>query len=318
VALLLTAISSATAQGQDRTKQEAMRLLQEGLDRVEQKDFEGALARFEAAYRVFPSPKILLNIGNALGSLGREPEAADAYERFLGGIQGADEKRQVAREELERLVAKLARARVSLDPENATLSVDGRARDGKASRGFFLRPGRHEISVSASGYATKTVTIELDAGRETQVSLALDLLSAQTGRSPANGQGAATGPLAVGGARPHDPDGGAINRPRARRWTWIAGGAAVAALGGGIALGLHSHSVYSDYQHSLLKGDFDQAETEGTISIGLFTAAGALGLTSALLYLVEDRRPGAGGGARAGAILSPLPGGAALTIDGRF
>ena len=60
-------------------KETAGRLLDEGIARFEAGDHASALARFEAAYQLVPTPKIFLNIAGALEKLGREPEAAETF-----------------------------------------------------------------------------------------------------------------------------------------------------------------------------------------------------------------------------------------------
>jgi hypothetical protein len=64
-------------------KVDARALVQSGVKLLKQKDYLGALAVFRDAYQRFPSVKLLLNIGTTLKLLGRNAEAANAYQRYL-------------------------------------------------------------------------------------------------------------------------------------------------------------------------------------------------------------------------------------------
>ena len=64
-------------------KGDAKELLQLGVKLLNSKDYLGALAVFQDAYRRFPSAKILIDIGTTFRALGRNAEAANAYQRYL-------------------------------------------------------------------------------------------------------------------------------------------------------------------------------------------------------------------------------------------
>src|SRR4051812_8099873 len=62
---------------------DAKSLVQTGVRLLEAKDYLGALAIFKDAYSRFASVKILLNIGTTYKLLGRDAEAANAYQRYI-------------------------------------------------------------------------------------------------------------------------------------------------------------------------------------------------------------------------------------------
>lgn len=76
----------------DRARAQAQALVTEGVGFLEA-DPAAALDRFQRAYAVFPSPKVLINTAAALRKLGRLPEAANVYQRFLDD-PGADSARR--------------------------------------------------------------------------------------------------------------------------------------------------------------------------------------------------------------------------------
>ena len=64
-------------------KVDAKALMQSGLKLFEAKDYLGALAVFNDAYKRLPSAKILLNIGTTEVLLERKADAANSYQRYL-------------------------------------------------------------------------------------------------------------------------------------------------------------------------------------------------------------------------------------------
>jgi tetratricopeptide (TPR) repeat protein len=64
-------------------KAEAQKLVSAGFIAAKRGVFTEALEKFEAAYDLYPSPKILLNIGTSLRHLGRNADAARIYELYL-------------------------------------------------------------------------------------------------------------------------------------------------------------------------------------------------------------------------------------------
>ncbi|MEK6607030.1 MAG: hypothetical protein AABZ30_05145 [Myxococcota bacterium] len=77
--LLATVATPALAQDKERARM----LLGEGNTHVEAREWEKALEKFWSAYRAFPSPKILINIGSTYMELDRPVDALDTYEKFL-------------------------------------------------------------------------------------------------------------------------------------------------------------------------------------------------------------------------------------------
>ena len=82
LSILLLAPSAAFADDA-AGKEQARELLREGNALLSAGDFSSALEKFRAAYAKFASPKILINMGTALRSIGQEVEAAAVYERCL-------------------------------------------------------------------------------------------------------------------------------------------------------------------------------------------------------------------------------------------
>ena len=106
------ALPAGASASDDKTR--AAALFKQGRELERRGDLAGALERYRAAYEQYPSYKIDLNTGIVLQRLGRDPEAADAFERFLHkgrAVSPGHMVRQVANQ-LSRLRRKLGRLKV--------------------------------------------------------------------------------------------------------------------------------------------------------------------------------------------------------------
>ena len=83
VLALAVVLVSPAASAEASAKKQAEALLDEGNKLFDQKDYPGALARFQKAYKLHTDPSILVNLGLTLVKLKRLPEAATRYEQFL-------------------------------------------------------------------------------------------------------------------------------------------------------------------------------------------------------------------------------------------
>jgi hypothetical protein len=167
-------------------------------------DFAAALESFRAAYARYPSAKILLNIGTSLRQLGRNAEAADVYEAYIGDPEAnpprVEELKRILRE-IDALVAKL---RIEVSAPGAELRVDGRVMSGSAqSRVLRVDPGEHTVSADKPGLVPSIRTVTVSAREERTVNLDLvppgtKVVVRPAGKDPGSGQRAVA--FIVGGA----------------------------------------------------------------------------------------------------------------------
>ena len=168
----------------DAVRQKAQRLVEEGATLHQQGDDAGALARFQAAYGMFPNPKLLFNIAQMLADLGNNADAADAFQQFLDGAApnpkpAQSEFLETARKRLVQLQPTVGRLRLSATPPSAVLAVDGRVhRSGL----LYLSPGAHQLVVSQPGWETSTQIVAISAGHD-QV-LEVNLVAVQIKPAP--------------------------------------------------------------------------------------------------------------------------------------
>jgi len=153
-ALVLCGSRLAGAQGSvEAARAEARRSLQDGAKRFEEGDYAGALARFEEAYRHFPSPRFFYNMGQAQRQLARDVEALESFERFLKESPDAPATaRDAAQNSVLELQAQIGTLEVSANVAGAEVAIDGRS-FGLTPRGpIRVAPGPHQIVVEKAGY----------------------------------------------------------------------------------------------------------------------------------------------------------------------
>jgi PEGA domain len=201
----------------------ARQLKDEGAAALARGDAAAALSRFEEAYRIFPSPKLLYNVGLAQAGLARSAEALESFEAFLAGAPEAPaDARAYAESQIVLLRLRVATLTVNASVDGAEISADGR-RLGVAplGRAIHVPPGSHELTARLEGYRAARASIVLAAGEVGSVLLTM-------------------APLPGPQERAHT----AAVAPRASLvrnwWLWAAVGVVVvgAAVGLGVGLGL--------------------------------------------------------------------------------
>lgn len=172
VGLLLLATSGAAEE-----RDQARAKLAEGVRLLEAGKPAAALARFEEAYAIVPSPKIQYNMALAYSRMDRNADAFMAYGRFLReATDGSAEHISHARQELERLSKNVAFVELVCDVPGASVLIDGR-RVGLTPLPDRLPvdTGPHEIVVQSAGLedgsrrftavAGESVTLRIDLRR---------------------------------------------------------------------------------------------------------------------------------------------------------
>ena len=165
--------AAPTAGGAAPDKREAARAkLKEGAARMTEGDYAGALAAFEAAYALVPSPKIQFNIGAAYDALVRYAAAHDAFTRFLADPQDAPaETVAKARAHLAALDKKVARIAVTA-AAGSEVFVDGQPRGmTPLAAPIVVDSGAHAVTVRR-GEARWSDDFTLGAGEERPVVVA--------------------------------------------------------------------------------------------------------------------------------------------------
>jgi tetratricopeptide (TPR) repeat protein len=223
-ALVTGAVAAPVAWAADdaQAKSRAQLLLTEGTAAYGRGDYAAALDKFTAAYKIFPSPKLWFNIGQANRDLGRPVEAVAAFDRFLDDAGNAPpETLAEARRSAAELKTKLGQIKVTLANDGAEITVDGKP-VGSAPLGqmIWTTPGRHQVAVQQQGFSPAIEDVVVAAGKVAAIDIALRPIDLR----PANAT--AGGALVGGGAAAGDAERKPIYR---RAWFWVAAAAVVAA-----------------------------------------------------------------------------------------
>lgn len=131
---------------------------------------------FSDSARLVERPNTLFNWAIALIHLGRGREAHRVIERWLevAATSATPAERQEIRE-LEQLANELsARLILQVEPVGARVALNGVPVPGSgARRSLVLDPGRYVIAVSAPGYTSRRIALELARGRSYESGVSL-------------------------------------------------------------------------------------------------------------------------------------------------
>lgn len=310
--VLLGLSPSARAQSGDdaATKRHAEAKLQDGVNLLKQHRYGEALARFNEAHALVPSPLILYDVGLAEVGLGDDPEALESFEGFLSAAPGAPEdKRRKATRYRDDLRNRVAVVTLNASVAAASVHLDGRdlGRVGFPRR-LYLAPGTHQL-VAGAGGVTQSVTLTCIAGQPQTLSIAL--AEAPAGPSApvapiADEPRPATVPLAgsppvgsllqqSGPARTPVPQPALARGHRAEIWALTAAAAGAVSLGAGVTFGLlasdNAGSVTADSQNGRnfvpadeASGLRDQRLEVVFLSVGAVAVLAGLGIYAYLRY----------------------------------
>lgn len=264
------------------SKMQAQSLLTEGSRLYGQGNYAGALEKFNAAYRAYPSPKLLFNIGQANRDLSRPAEAREAFERYVASEDDVSSPTVTeARASLEELQRSLGRIRVDCETSGAEVRLDGKSAGvAPLARVLWATAGRHQVTASHARSALALEDVDVKAGVLTVVTLRLQ-------------------PLATPVTDVSKPESAAVEKERHWRWAWVATGTTVALGVGAIVAGLAMQSKYDSLNSSCgsasvagtgcQNGDIDAVTTRKNVANVLWAVTGAAAVTAGILFYVEGR-----------------------------
>ena len=158
-----------------KNKAEAIKLLAEGNALTNDGDYVEALEKFRAAYAMYPSPKLLLNIGTMLRQLGRNVEAAAVYEQYLRDPEAEVPQVELLNRTLDEIDSLVGHLRITVSPRDAAVSLDGKPIDMSPEVvEVRVEPGTHKVVAEKKGFPPALVTITLGRGEEKAAALKLE------------------------------------------------------------------------------------------------------------------------------------------------
>jgi hypothetical protein len=162
-------------------KVDAKALMQSGIKLFEAKDYLGALVVFRDAYTRFPSSRILINIGTTLKVLGRDAEAANAYQAYLDSPDAEAAKKP----QLETIVAEIDKSvgklEISVTPADAEVQVnsDDWTTAANAKR-YRVAPGSFTVNARKDKFQSEAKQAQITGGEIRAISLTLAALPQET------------------------------------------------------------------------------------------------------------------------------------------
>jgi hypothetical protein len=317
--MVLAAAGQANAQNA-ADKKRAQELQIEGVRLMENGDSQRALETFEQALRLFPSPKILFNIGLAHKARGKDVDAVNDFERFLDEAPYAPKQsRDTAERIINEIRPRLSYIEIGTDDAGSRISIDGHEVGvAPLPRPLAVNPGAHEIRLEKAGMQPASQTVSPVPGQKVRVFV--KLVSIDQSPPPAGvlphppveseRPPEPPPPNEVTPARLHEtgdsppPAAGAGTGRRALKW--VAWGAALAGASVGAYGALHNSSLVDDFDqgcgltHGVVITDGTgrktqiqctdlktQYESAGRLGLIGFIAAGALSAAGFAFWATE-------------------------------
>jgi tetratricopeptide (TPR) repeat protein len=195
--------------GSKRAKELAQTLVTEGAGLLESKQYQLALDRFIAAYELFPSPKLLLNMASTLREMGRLADAADMYQAFIEAPDTNPEFVGEAKAILNSLDEQLYLLMVRITPRGSDVSLDGGPWISVGDKRLMVRltPGIHMVRSRKPGFALEELTINAFEGEKNDLEMKLEPPAVPDPSAPVNPIIADTG-LGDDQRDPVDPSAG--------------------------------------------------------------------------------------------------------------
>ena len=292
VVACLLAVSLTTASGfaeESADRAPASALAQQGCAALTHNEHEIAKDRSRRTDTLVHAPKIVVDRGRALMGLGRYVEANECFELAVreGVAQAAPESWKEAVEDAaalrEEVRHKIAWLTVVVSNVSApTISVDGEPIP-PAAVGVprATDPGSRSITVSAKGYVTRRMTVELAEGKRRTMRIVLDR------QQYAREEPVAPTPSTEAPQIDDAPEAGGSTL------TYIALGVGGAGLAVGITTGLMFLSKHSDLDAVCgddtcprsAESDLKTHDTLGTVS-GVSFAVGVAGAVTGIVCLL--------------------------------
>lgn len=174
IAWMALAATANAAEPDPQAEADARELTREARALAEEGDNSGALEKLRGAYRRYPSPKLLLNLGTVLRSLGRDAEAADSYEEYLRSPEADPARRGEVEVLLGQLRNRMARLHVTVSDPAATVMVDSRMVQTVAGAAtVYVEPGAHTVVAQKTGAPAVFSMVAVSAGEERAVPIDL-------------------------------------------------------------------------------------------------------------------------------------------------
>ncbi|MCC7382609.1 MAG: PEGA domain-containing protein [Deltaproteobacteria bacterium] len=184
--VLILVATAAPARAVEDPKAAARALINEGNTLYAAGDYAAALARYQSAYDMYPSPKIFFNLAKTNDKLGNPAAAVAFYDRFLaeGGIEPGSSLYRDASAAREAIAATLGRLTFQANVLGAKLFVDGKEAGQMPRDPLLVAAGTHEVVAQLPGYSTFHGNVTVGAGETQALTITLEPQIAATEPTP--------------------------------------------------------------------------------------------------------------------------------------
>ena len=165
-------------------RDEARTRFDRGVELFGEERYDAALAEFQRANELAPSPTVAYNLGRVHGAMGHAVESVAAYEKYLhdGGAQISASRRAEVERELARQRSRIAFIDVHANISGATIALDGvDVATTPLHEPLHVSAGSHTVGVRAPGYDSTTRAVQLAGGVTETVDVSLVQVVARHG-----------------------------------------------------------------------------------------------------------------------------------------
>jgi hypothetical protein len=151
---------------------EARERFERGVELADAGNYGAAMVEFQRAYELTHNPLVLFNISATHEALGHFVEALDAMLQYAAQAPAATvaQRRQEIDAAIARLQARVGTIEVAVDVPGLEVLVDGLSRPTAVARqGLRVSAGRHRVVLSAPGYRTREVDVDVAGGATVRV-----------------------------------------------------------------------------------------------------------------------------------------------------
>jgi tetratricopeptide (TPR) repeat protein len=266
-------VAHATPSSQQRAL--ARELYTKGQQLFRDGDYTAAEHSFEEAYRVAPTPIVLLSIAECQVRTEQFERAAETLETYLREKPDAKDRNEV-RTQIDTLRSKPALLTVSSNIAGADIWVDGNDTGMSTPADLSLSPGVHNVSVVRDGYVRSEQSVRLaPAGRDT-----IRFTMMPEAHTPV-----AVAPTQATDAPAESPSGRHFGPA-----FWAATGVGIAALGAGITLGVLALKKEDKYNENPTPKGADQGERLSLFADISYGIAGAAAVTAVVVYFTSGKK----------------------------
>ncbi len=296
LALALSGGSAGAAgrpKGSKANLEEAQSRYQRARELYEENDFQAALVEFQRAYELAPSYRLLYNIAQVQYQLQDYASALGSFQRYLdeGGGELPAQRRDEVQREVDRLQARVATVRVTVNKPGAEISVDDVPVGTSPLRApLQLNAGRRKLSAALSGFPPVTRVVDV-AGRDS-LDVSLEIAAPVASAAPA---APAPSPRSEAPRSAVDTRPEVVKAQRSTPWVpWIATGGLAVATGvtGVLALKASGDLKARRDTFGVSRADLDQASGRTrTLALTTDVLAGATLVAAGVSTWLTLREP---------------------------